>query len=353
MPSIEILGTGRIDERESAFPQAVQLPDGTILCSFSIGGGPNVTGGTELARSTDGGETWSAAGSVLPKDTRTGTANFLKLTLSPDGGTIFGYGARLSENIDEQFGDRHMEPILCTSTDAGRTWSAPMRVPFPVDCSLEVSHGALALRSGRLLAPGATLAARDRLGERVLASISNDGGRTWPDHSVVFEDPQHRHGYFEQKLCELPDGRLLATAWTVTLGDVADRPNHFTISHDHGETWSSPRSTGIEGQTMTPIPVGDDRLLVLYNRRYGRQGVVMCLVRFTEEAWTLEWEGLLYDPQTIRERPKDVQDGVTEFDSFKFGFPTAIPLQDGTFLATHWSVEDGRCGIRWTKLRVV
>ncbi len=27
MPSIQILNTGRLDERESAFPQAVQFPD--------------------------------------------------------------------------------------------------------------------------------------------------------------------------------------------------------------------------------------------------------------------------------------------------------------------------------------
>ena len=38
MPSIQILNTGRLDERESAFPQAVQLPNGDILCSFGVGG---------------------------------------------------------------------------------------------------------------------------------------------------------------------------------------------------------------------------------------------------------------------------------------------------------------------------
>ena len=57
MPNIDILGSGRIDNRDSAFPQAVQLPDGDILCSFSvkkvrkpwsglqIGPGPNLEGG--------------------------------------------------------------------------------------------------------------------------------------------------------------------------------------------------------------------------------------------------------------------------------------------------------------------
>ena len=44
VPYIEVLGTGRIDDRESAFLQAVQLPDGDILCSFNVGGGPGVEG---------------------------------------------------------------------------------------------------------------------------------------------------------------------------------------------------------------------------------------------------------------------------------------------------------------------
>ena len=65
MPSIEILDSGRIDERESAFPQAVQLPNGDILCSFNVGSGAHVTGGTDWARSTDGGRTWNVEGTIL------------------------------------------------------------------------------------------------------------------------------------------------------------------------------------------------------------------------------------------------------------------------------------------------
>ncbi|MCH7548505.1 MAG: hypothetical protein IH969_03040 [Candidatus Krumholzibacteriota bacterium] len=98
--------------------------------------------------------------------------------------------------------------------------------------------------------------------------------------------------------------------------------------------------------------IGGDRLLVLYNRRYEQQGIVMCLVTFTDEAWTPHYEGVLYDAQASRTRPENLEFGVEEFESFQFGFPTAIPLQDGTMLATHWGVEGGVCGIRWTKLRI-
>lgn len=352
MPKIEILGTGRLDQRESAFPQAVQLPDGNILCSFSVGGGQYARGGTDWARSSDGGETWSLEGTILPPTNDPPTTNFLKLTLSPDGKTIYAYGSRDFRGGDESFGEVKCEPIFCTSTDNGHTWSTPQVIPMPVDCPLEISHGLLPVASGRLLAPSATLPSQDRLGEQVLAVISDDGGKTWLTHAVVFEDPDEKCGYFEQKLTELTPGCLMATAWTVTFGDVVDQSDSFTISKDNGSTWAPPRSTGIQGQTLTPFWLGDDRLLVLYNRRYGEQGISMCLVTFTDEAWKLHYEGVLYDAKASRERAVEVETGVKELDSFQFGFPTAIRLQDGTFLATHWSVENGVSGIRWYKLGV-
>ena len=103
---------------------------------------------------------------------------------------------------------------------------------------------------------------------------------------------------------------------------------------------------------MTPIPLGGDRLLVVYNKRYGQQGVMMALVTFTEEAWTTHFHELMWDPQRKRDRPTGEYSGIEELSKLEFGFPTAIRLHDGTFLATHWSYEDGVSGIRWTKLRV-
>lgn len=352
MPSIEVIGTGRIDERDSAFPQAVQLLGGDLLCSFSVGGGPNAQGGTDWARSTDGGETWSLEGTILAPTEDPYTTNFLKLSLSPDGGTVYAYGSRSDREPGEGFGEGSNHPVLCRSADDGRTWSAPQVIPMPCDCALEISHGLLALASGRLLAPAATLPSQERLGEQVLAAVSDDGGETWPTHAVVFEDPQGKLGYFEQKLAQIAPGRVMATCWTVTLGEVVDQPDSFAISDDDGSTWGPARSTGIRGQTMTPIPLGGDRLLVLYNRRYGDQGIVMALVTFTDTSWSIVYEGLMYDARARRERPTDLETGVQEFDSFAFGFPTAIRLQDGSILATHWCQEDGDFGIRWTKLRI-
>ena len=79
---------------------------------------------------------------------------------------------------------------------------------------------------------------------------------------------------------------------------------------------------------------------------------MMALVTFTENAWNVHYEGVMYNPNSNRQRPDDLDSGVDELDGFAFGYPTAIPLQDGTFLATNWSNENGICGIRWTKLRI-
>ena len=376
VPSLQILKTGRIDESESAFPQAVQLPSGDILCSFGVEGGQFVHGGTDWVRSTDGGLTWTLEGTLLPKTVDPPSANFLKLSLSPDGKTIYAYGTRYWGSIDDKFGERGGEALFCVSTDEGHSWSSPQVIPMP-DVPLEVSHSMLALtpvgwdsvptglaireqgsgrspnlHSGRLLAPTGLLVSKERLGEEVIVAVSDDGGRAWPTHRTVFKDPAGKFGFWEQKLAEFAPNQLLAVAWTITLRDYHDQPDSFVISRDGGWTWGPFQSTGIRGQTMTPLPLGGDRLLVLYNRRYGQQGIVAVLATFTDTAWSVHHEQLLYDARAHRDGPNAGNTGVDELASFQFGFPTAIRLQDGTFLETHWCVEQGVSGIRWTKFRI-
>ncbi len=350
MPSIDILASGRIDEQDSAFPQAVQLPNGDLLCSYSNDGGQNASGGTSWSRSTDGGSTWRQEGVLLAPSGEPLETNFLKLSLSPDGRTIYAYGARSSADPGTRFGgERHTDAIFSTSTDGGHLWSEPSIVPMPDD-RLEVSHGILPLQSGRLLAPAATIPS-ERLGEQVVVSISDDGGMSWPRDAIAMQDQAGRLGYFEQKIAEIAPDRIVATAWTVTFDGVEDQTNSFTISTDGGLSWTEPRSIGTRGQTLTVVPYDGDRVILLYNRRYGAQGIVMALATLAEHDWPIAFEGLLYDARARRDG-RQRSDGVDEMIDFKFGFPTAIRLHDGTFLATNWSVEDGHCGIRWTKFRV-
>ncbi|MFN8620710.1 MAG: sialidase family protein [Chloroflexota bacterium] len=354
-PRIEITATGWVDRADSAFPKAVQLADGDVLCSYSNAGGSWATGGTGLSRSRDGGRTWTREADILPGTTEPRSSNFLKPSVAPDGVTVYAYGSRSGDHAGLEFGEREAVSVLCTSRDGGRTWSAPAEVPMPSRL-LEVSDAALVTRSGRLLAPAATIEP-DHLGERVVLAISDDGGRSWPRSTTCLRDPDGRLGYLEQKLTELPDGRLLATAWTATMAGLVDRSNSFALSADGGLTWSPPRSIGTMGQTLSVTPLGGDRLLVLYNRRYGRQGVVIAIARLDEQGpWPILWEGLVHDAAASRERAAGA-DAIEEMKAFAFGFPTAVRLADGELLATWWQSLDGdplgTTGVAYARLRVV
>ena len=135
-----ILGTGRLDDSDSAFPEAVQLPSGDVLCSFSDSGGPGARGGSAWARSRDGGETWALEGTILAQGSNPDTTNALKLSLSPDGQTIYAYGSRSYPKPAQRFGEARNEAVFCTSIDGGHTWSPPRVVPMPGDCPLEITR---------------------------------------------------------------------------------------------------------------------------------------------------------------------------------------------------------------------
>lgn len=348
---IDILSESIIDDRDSAFAQAAELPTGEILCSFCVGGGSRATGGTELARSTDRGHTWQRMGTILPASDNPWSSNHLKLSRDAHTGALYAYGGQFTGNPDGVFGEKMCRPIFCISTDNGRSWSAPQRVDHGCDCSCEVSHGILPLSSGRLLAPAATLHAKDRLGEAMLVAISDDHARTWHTTATAMRDPAGKHGYLEHKLAELSPGRVIAVSWTVQVSSVTDQPDHYAISEDDGLTWTQPRSTGVRGQTMTPIALDDERLLVLYNRRYGRQGIVMQIVNLSSNTWHVEHEQMLYDPQTQREQAQ-ADAGVHEFLHFAFGFPVLTRLSDGTFLATYWTKAGPLHDVRCARLRI-
>jgi len=339
---------GTIDSADSAFAQTAILADGTLLAAFSDAGGQFATGGTSLSRSADG-RVWSSRQTLLAAIAQPRTTNFLKASTSLRTNTVFAYGARQQQPEDVIFDDRRYDAVLCRSTDHGSTWSPPETVPFPTH-ALEISHGVLALQSGRLLAPAATIE-EGRLGERVLVAISDDDGLTWHRHSTALFDPEGKLGFLEQKLTQLNDGRILATSWTVDLADASDRSNHFAISEDDGETWTSPRSMGIFGQTLSAVQLPDGRFLLAFNRRYGEQGIVLALANLEGDAWQVEQEVLGYDPN-VQRAARTGTSLAEEMLDFQFGYPILLLRDDQSALLTYWSVEGGSCGVRWASVQL-
>ena len=138
MAEMTIHETGWIDRQDSAFPQVAAFPDGELVCSFCVDGGPNVHGGSALARSLDAGRSWQPVGTILPPTQEPFTTNHLKVTLAPDGETLLAYGARMYRTIGETFGEGRNEAIVLRSTDRGQSWSEPLVLPNPDDCPQKV-----------------------------------------------------------------------------------------------------------------------------------------------------------------------------------------------------------------------
>ena len=350
MANIEVVETGHIDRSDSAFPTLVKLDNGDLVCGFSTGGGAHANGETHCASSTDGGRTWQHRSVILERTVDPVQTNHLRLSRTADG-TLLAYGQR-DQNQETAEGRKRIActATLCRSADHGKTWSAPEVVPFEVPGPYEISNPIVVTSDERWLAPTATFH-NGRYGERVVLLESSDNGSTWPHMHTVFQDPGSGIGYLEQKIIEFHPNHLLAIAWVQDYQADTDLKNEYSLSIDGGRSWDGPHPTGIQGQTMTPIWLGKDRFLVLYNKRYGHQTIQMCLVRISGGSWTVEFEGTMFDGHASLELTDNIS-SQEQIRLIKFGYPGGMRLDDETVLAVHWCEEDGICGIRWTRLRI-
>ena len=350
MPEIEVLETGHLDRRDSAFPTLVRLDNGDIVCGFSVGGGPSAKGDTQCARSSDGGRTWTQQSVILEATADPTTTNHLRLSRTKDGG-LLAYGERDYRRMaDGKLQTYASDAVFCRSADGGRTWSEPEVIPARVPGPYEIANPIVVTHDDRWLAPAATHH-QGRYAETVVLFESADAGRTWPNTYTLFEHADRAVGYLEQKVVQCQPNRLLALAWRQDFENDVDLDNCFSFSNDGGRSWAEPLPTGIQGQTMTPLWLGEDRFLILYNHRFGRQTVQMCLVRASDADWSLEFEGTMYDAQAVLEW-NDELSSQQEISRIKFGYPVSLRLDEDTVLAAHWCEEQGHFGVRWTRLKL-
>ncbi|OPZ83154.1 MAG: BNR/Asp-box repeat protein [bacterium ADurb.Bin429] len=207
------------------------------------------------------------------------------------------------------------------------------------------------LRDGRWLLPTSTWRGWDGYcpnGTRMVAFVSHDFGHTWPEYLDIMHQPGII--FWESKIIEFPDGRLLAVAWAYDEEAGKDLPNHYCVSHDGGLTWSPPASTGLHGQTLTPFLLDDDRILCVY-RRMDVPGLWVNLSTLDGDTWTNDAAEPLWGHHAVG-LTSDSADMAHNFNVLRFGAPCITRLPDGMLFVAFWCYEDCVSNIRWFKFSI-
>jgi hypothetical protein len=367
---IKVLGTGLIYRNpiphvhsvHAIFPSVAVMANGEMLATFVLAEAfeaPNMH--THYARSKDNGKTWKLEGALYPGTPNRLTSDSARLTALPDG-EVVAYLLRADRSAHPHEGLANpktlgfvpTEFLITRSKDFGRRWSAPKAFKPPLEgpC-FELCCPMTPLRDGRWLLPTSTWndwAGRWASGKKMVAFVSHDRGRTWPEHLDVMVDARQRVRYWESKIVQLPDESLLAAAWAYDEVSAKDLPNQYALSGDGGKTWTSPRSTGLKGQTLTPHVLADGRVLSVY-RRMDKGGLWANVSRLKGGRWVNEecaplW-GANVQGLTCRSRSM-----AHNFNVLRFGAPSICRLPDGTIFVAFWCYEQCVGNIRWFKLRV-
>jgi hypothetical protein len=344
------------------FPSVVPLANGELLATLVLGEAfesPNCR--TNVARSVDNGETWQLEGPIYAGTTARLTSDASRITALPAGEVVaFMIRAERTDRPDEgltnpeNLGFVPIELAILRSSDFGHTWTKPEAFAPPlIGPSFEMCSPITPLRDGRWLLPTHTWHSWDGAcpnGLKMVAFVSHDRGQTWPAYVDVMEDPEQHVIYWESKIVEFHDGRLLAAAWAYDKDATEDLPNQYAISPDGGSTWSTPQSTGLLGQTLTPFLVGDGRILCVY-RRMDQPGLWANLSHLDGQTWVNDTCAPLWGAQSAG--LTGASDNMVEnFQVLRFGAPCITRLPDGVIFVAFWCYEDCVSNIRWFKLEI-
>jgi sialidase-1 len=347
----------------AAFPSLVRCPDGSILLAHRVGSKKNSADGTQSLWRFDGRQ-WQRQdlelSCALPplRELRTAALSNLgddKLSMLL---TWIDH-----PNVSSPISNPDTEGLLpiqigfTVSNDSGVTWSQVSEIPvhpFEQPCGNgPVRRG----RDGRWVAAFEIYkhyADPSPWSSRAATVCSLDHGRTWRRPRVLAEDPALQICYWDLHLVTLKDGRLLGLGWL----DDRRQPGRsvtYWIESSDGEAWSSPRSTGIEGQFIDLLEMADGRVVLCYVTRTGRPAIRIRVTNADPSAWTKAADHFVYEQD--RDDLRDAASGgfgnyLQGMSRWSFGWPSIVPLDENRLLVAFYSGWEDFSGIQLAEIEL-
>ena len=330
-----------------AHPTTAMLADNkTMFCVWNIGHGGHAG---PMARSDDGGLTWTRMDDALPPNyvNFRNCPSIYRLT-DPQGKErlwVFAASTRVQEPREFVGRLRGWMPRI-VSEDAGKTWReelplGPMAAeastktwlssPF---CCVMTFSSIVRLKDGSYLGMFHRGAGGKDANLQVLQSITRDGGFTWSE-PVMACDGTELDGKdpCEPYVFRSPDGDELCC---IMRENRRSGTSLMLFSRDEGRTWTKAVDTpwGLTGDRHHGIRLPDGRLVIVF-----RNAAPFASAHF------IAWVGTYDD---IRQcRPGQYR--ISLLRTFKDGFyPGLHLLPDGTIVATTYTTyekDDGGCSI--------
>jgi predicted neuraminidase len=194
--------------------------------------------------------------------------------------------------------------MVMRSADAGRTWSAPERLPDGI--LGPIKNKPIQLDSGDIVAGSST----EHDGWRVHFERSTDGGRTWTKAPPL--DEGQTAGAIQPSILTHPDGRLQA------IGRSRGGRVFETWSSDEGRSWSALELTSLPNPNagLDAVTLRDGRMLAVYNHtERGRSPLNVAVSRDGRA-----WEAAL----VLEDAP-----------GLEFSYPAVIQASDGLVHVTY------------------
>ena len=290
-----------------AFPDVCRRKNGELLCVFYAGFGhvsyPRATlpKGARIAmcRSTDEGKTWSKPTVVAdtPLDDR--DPSVIEL---PNGDILVVF-----MNYDHKRKEGSHKTLTVRSTDGGKTWGEPKRVPTPFTQLVAISTPPRLMADGRLLlTPYGNNTGDPRRYKHTAVIESRDNGHTW---TTLAEIKSAKHLLLEPDIVALPGNRLFMMMRSVMT---------WSESVDGGKTWTDPTPVGHKGDCPYLLLTSKNILLCGHRNRALHS---TCVLYSTDFAKT--WKG----PVVV--------------DTVLGAYPSLVELPDGRILVVYYTEGRG------------